>query len=186
MKILTTLLLVTSPFLALAASSSSSSSVSRDGGHGGAAHPHPPQPQGGGSPPSSSYEGPPPPYDLYDPQPPPAPQVSGPQFQYHSFQPNYLEPVWQPQETGGLSTWLDKGLGVLGDVLPVALSVVCILALLTFLGLVKIPFITNISEARAQIGRALASVDVDQLANTVNVAIDKYHEMFGGPENDLY
>lgn len=87
MKTLTYLLL---PCLALAAAPS----VSRDG-HGGASHS--PQPQGN-QPPTSSYEGPPPPYDqsFYDPQPPPVP---GPQFQYHSFQPNYLEPGKKERET---------------------------------------------------------------------------------------
>ncbi|KAK8395875.1 hypothetical protein O3P69_005768 [Scylla paramamosain] len=168
-------------FPLLVGSCLAASSVSRDGAHGGSSHPQP-QPQ----PLSSSYEGPPPPYDsqpsLYEP-----PQQHHSQFSYHSFQPNYIEPVWQTQETGLIGSWLEKGLSVLGDLLPVAVSVFAVLAIFTFLGLIKVPLITSISfllsphhsEAREQLGRALASVDLDHLANTVTLGIDKYREMFG-------
>ncbi|XP_045125476.1 uncharacterized protein LOC123512878 [Portunus trituberculatus] len=161
-------------FLLLVGCCLAASSVSRDGMHGVSSHA---QPQS--QPLSSSYEGPPPPYDtqpaLYE-QPP---QTQHSQFSYHSFQPNYVEPAWHTQETGLFGSWVEKGLSVLGDLLPVAVSVFAVLAIFTFLGLIKVPYITSISEAREHLGRALANVDVDHLANTVTMAIDKYREMFG-------
>ncbi|XP_071525536.1 uncharacterized protein [Panulirus ornatus] len=163
-----TLVLLLVPCLAFAA-------VGRDGSHGG---PSPPQ---GQPPPGSTYEAPP----LSPQQPSFEPtqyefQAPHPQFNY---QPNYIDPVWGVgpalHEESFLGSWVDKGLKVLTDVVPVALSVIIVITILTFLGLVNIPVLSDFSETQVHLGRALANLDVDQLANTVILAIDKYNELFG-------
>ncbi|KAK3884197.1 hypothetical protein Pcinc_011473 [Petrolisthes cinctipes] len=145
-------------------------------------------------PPTSSYVGPPSPTSirhLYDSppnhydirthqqkQPPHTPHT----FTYlHQHQPTntYAEQaIWEGHNTGLVAKWVDKGIKLLSDVFPVVVYVVIIISILTFLGVINVPFFYSVTEARELIDQALAITDLNQLANTVQLAIEKYNKHF--------
>ncbi|XP_042867497.1 uncharacterized protein LOC122250213 [Penaeus japonicus] len=165
----------------LTASSLAFAAVKRDvSGHGQGGGGHQ---QGHAPPPAQAYDAPPPPLPpqshfeppvQFDVQPPP-------QYAFQHYQPNY-DPAWNigVYEEASLTTnWLDKGFEILVEVVPIALSIIVVVTVLSFLGLIQIPLLRDFNTAKEELGRALASVDINQVADTVHLAIEKYHELFG-------
>nr|XP_027217664.1 uncharacterized protein LOC113810160 [Penaeus vannamei] len=164
----------------LAVSSLTLAAIKRDvSGHGQA--PGGGHQQGHAPPPPQVYEAPPPPPPQPHFEPPVQFEVQPPQYGFQHYQPNY-DPAWNigVYEEASLTTnWLDKGFEILVEVVPIALSIIVVVTVLSFLGLIQIPLLRDFSTAKEELGRALASVDINQVADTVHLAIEKYHELFG-------
>ncbi|XP_066979470.1 uncharacterized protein [Macrobrachium rosenbergii] len=130
-----------------------------------------------------SYDAPPPATfdkNQYDYRPPQQQYAT-----YQSYQPNYVDTGYIAQpvsvakfEDSLLSTdWLKKGLEAFGFAIPVALSVISLLVLLDVSGVFEFSLF-KVRDVQENLSRAMANVDFDQLANTVELAIAKYHELF--------
>ncbi|XP_068242651.1 uncharacterized protein [Palaemon carinicauda] len=105
---------------------------------------------------------------------------------YQTYQPNYIDPGYISQQPISVqkfedsllpNDWLKKGLEVFGFAIPVALSVICLLVLLDISGVFEFSLF-KVRDVQENLSRAMANVDVDQLTNTVELAIAKYNELF--------
>lgn len=71
----------------------------------------------------------------------------------------------------------EKALLIAIDIVPIALGLAIIVALLNFFN-IPVPFMQDLTDKVGTLKRSMGEMDVMMLANTVQLALDKYDELF--------
>jgi len=105
------------------------------------------------------------------------------QYNKPPYQLQHYDPVWQNQqgyEEYGMQdlSWKEKAILIAIDVIPIALGIAIIVALLQFFN-VQLPFFRSFNDEFDSLKRSIEEMDVVTMFNTVQMAIDKYEQLFG-------